>query len=122
MADHGQVEYATATGNDLPAHESTYKNFILLAYVGSCHVASIVIGLAIVGTTSHWLIAVGLMILASVVAVHGLATGAKAPSAVMVVISLLAPRARRRRLASNPVVAFAVKPKGGGEYAHRRRA
>ena len=89
MADHGQVEYATATGNDLPAHESTYKNFTLLAYVGSCHVASIVIGLAIVGTTSHWLMAVGLMLLASAVAIHGLATGAKAPSAVMVAVSLL---------------------------------
>jgi hypothetical protein len=90
MADHGQVEYATATGNDLPAHESTYKNFVLLAYVGCCHIANIVIGLAIVGTTSHWLIAIGLMLLASIVAVHGLATGAKAPSAVMLVISLLA--------------------------------
>ena len=90
MADHGQVEYATATGNDLPAHESTYKNFILLAYVGCCHIASIVIGLAIVGTTTHWLVAVGLMILASIVAIHGLATGARAPSAVMVLISLLA--------------------------------
>jgi len=89
MADHGQVEYATATGNDLPTHESTYKNFILLAYVGSCYVATVVIGLAIVGTTSHWLIAVGLMILAIPVACHGLATGAKAPSAVMVLISLL---------------------------------
>ena len=89
MADHGQVEYATATGNDLPSHESTYKNFILLAYVGSCHIASIVIGLAIVGTTPHWLMALGLMILASAVAVHGLATGARAPSAVMVLISLL---------------------------------
>ena len=89
MADHGQVEYATAAGNDLPAHESTYKNFILLAYVGSCHVASIVIALAIVGTTTHWLMAIGLMILASIVAIHGLATGAKAPSGVMVVISLL---------------------------------
>jgi hypothetical protein len=42
-----------------------------------------------VGTTSHWLIAIGLMILASIVAIHGLATGAKAPSAAMVVISLL---------------------------------
>jgi hypothetical protein len=90
MADHGQVEYAIATGNDLPAHESTYKNFTLLAYVGCCHVASIVIGLAIVGTTSHWLIAVGLMILASIVAVHGLATGARAPSAAMLMVSLLA--------------------------------
>lgn len=89
MADHGQVEYATATGNDLPTHESTYKNFILLAYVGSCHVASIVIGLAIVGTTTHWLMAIGLMLLASAVAIHGLATGAKAPSAVMVLISLV---------------------------------
>jgi Bacterial aa3 type cytochrome c oxidase subunit IV len=88
MAEHGQVEYATATGNDLPAHESTYKNFVLLAYVGCCHLASIVIGLAIVGTTSHWLMAIGLMLLASAVAVHGLATGARAPSAVMVLISL----------------------------------
>ncbi|MPZ36983.1 MAG: aa3-type cytochrome c oxidase subunit IV [Rhizobiales bacterium] len=90
MADHGQVEYAAATGNDLPAHESTYKNFVLLAYVGCCHVASIVIALAIVGTTSHWLVAVGLMILASIVAIHGLATGTRAPSMVMLVVSLLA--------------------------------
>jgi Bacterial aa3 type cytochrome c oxidase subunit IV len=89
MADHGQVEYATAAGNDLPAHETTYKNFIQLAYVGSCHVASIVIALAIVGTTTHWLMAIGLMLLATAVAVHGLATGAKAPSAVMVGISLI---------------------------------
>jgi Bacterial aa3 type cytochrome c oxidase subunit IV len=90
MADHGQVEYATATGNDLPTHESTYKSFVLLAYVGSALVASIVIGLAIVGTTHHWLVAIGLMILASIVAVHGLATGTRAPSAVMLAISFLA--------------------------------
>ena len=122
MADHGQVEYATATGNDLPAHESTYKNFILLAYVGSCHVASIVIGLAIVGTTSHWLMAVGLMILASIVAIHGLATGAKAPERRHG-RDLAARASRSPPPASAPsVVAFAVKPKGGGEYAHRSRA
>ena len=48
MADHGQVEYATATGNDLAEHEATYENFLRLAYVGSCVVACIVIGLAIV--------------------------------------------------------------------------
>jgi hypothetical protein len=90
MADHGQVEYATAAGNDLPAHESTYKNFVLLAFVGGCHVVSIVIALAMIGTTTHWLAAMGLMIVASFVAIHGLATGAKAPSAVMVVFSLIA--------------------------------
>jgi hypothetical protein len=30
MADHGEVEYATATGNDYEAHEETYRNFITL--------------------------------------------------------------------------------------------
>jgi hypothetical protein len=33
MADHGEVEYATATGNDYPAHEQTYENFITLVKV-----------------------------------------------------------------------------------------
>jgi hypothetical protein len=45
MADHGPVEYATAEGNDLPAHEATYENFTQLVFVGSCHVANFVIGL-----------------------------------------------------------------------------
>ncbi|HZP77483.1 MAG TPA: aa3-type cytochrome c oxidase subunit IV [Pseudolabrys sp.] len=30
MADHGTVEYATATGNDMPAHEQTYEFFLKL--------------------------------------------------------------------------------------------
>ncbi len=30
MADHGNVEYATATGNDYDVHESTYEGFIKL--------------------------------------------------------------------------------------------
>lgn len=30
MADHGTVEYATATGNDMPAHEETYLFFLKL--------------------------------------------------------------------------------------------
>jgi hypothetical protein len=88
MADHGQVEYGTARGNDLVSHEATYDGFVQLAFVGSCLVASIVIALAIVGTTTHWLTAVGLMILAAIVAVHGLAAGSKLPSTVMVLISL----------------------------------
>ena len=90
MADHGQVEYATATATISPAHEATYKNFILLAFVGSCHVANVVIGLAIGATTGHWLISLGIFVFATIVAAHGLATGAKAPSVVMVVLSLLA--------------------------------
>ncbi len=30
MADHGEVEYATADGMDYAAHEQTYRNFITL--------------------------------------------------------------------------------------------
>lgn len=30
MADHGEVQYATATGNDYEAHVQTYRNFINL--------------------------------------------------------------------------------------------
>jgi hypothetical protein len=33
MADHGELEYATATGNDHPAHEQTYRNFLTLIKV-----------------------------------------------------------------------------------------
>jgi hypothetical protein len=91
MAEHGHVEYATATGNDMPAHETTYENFVQLAFVGSALVASIVIGLAIGGVTGHWLIAIPIIfVLAPAVAAHGLVTGSKAPSGVMLLISLLA--------------------------------
>ncbi len=30
MADHGELEYATAVGNDYPSHEQTYENFLKL--------------------------------------------------------------------------------------------
>jgi hypothetical protein len=30
MDDHGQVEYATATGNDYAAHVQTYRHFVTL--------------------------------------------------------------------------------------------
>jgi hypothetical protein len=30
MTDHGELEYASATGNDYPAHEQTYRNFVTL--------------------------------------------------------------------------------------------
>jgi hypothetical protein len=90
MADHGKVEYATATGNDLAAHEATYKGFVQLAFVGSALCAVIAIGLAIGGTTGRWGIALPLIfILGPIVAAHGLASGARTPSIVMIVIALL---------------------------------
>jgi hypothetical protein len=30
MADHGELEYANATGNDYAAHEQTYRSFVTL--------------------------------------------------------------------------------------------
>jgi hypothetical protein len=46
MADHGEVEYATATGNDYAAHEQTYENFITLVKVVMAIVVTIVVLMA----------------------------------------------------------------------------
>jgi Bacterial aa3 type cytochrome c oxidase subunit IV len=47
MAAHGAPEYSVAEGNDYPAHERTYQNFIsLVKWVGG-FVILIVIGMAI---------------------------------------------------------------------------
>ena len=89
MADHGKVEYATATGNDLVAHEATYSGFVQLAFIGAANVVNIILGLCIGGVLGHWFAAVSIFVAATLVAVHGLATGAKAPSMVMIAISLL---------------------------------
>jgi len=89
MADHGKVEYGVATGNDLAAHEETYEGFVQLAYIGTLHVVNVAIGLCIGGVLGNWLGAVTIFVLASLIAAHGLATGARAPMGVMVVISFL---------------------------------
>lgn len=90
MADHGEVEYATAQGNDYREHEGTYAFFIRLSTYGTLHVIAIVIGLAIGGTTGHWLVSLGLFIFATIAALIGLATDTKWPSFAVVVAGLLA--------------------------------
>jgi hypothetical protein len=35
MAEHGEITYDTADGNDYAAHEATYQTFIKLAKYGS---------------------------------------------------------------------------------------
>lgn len=47
MADHGEVEYATADGMDYAAHEQTYQNFITLVKGTLAAVVVIVILMAI---------------------------------------------------------------------------
>jgi hypothetical protein len=47
MADHSEVAYTTADGNDYIAHEQTYEGFIKLFKYGSATVAIILILMAI---------------------------------------------------------------------------
>jgi hypothetical protein len=90
MADHGELEYATAEGNDLPAHEEAYERFVHLVVVLGGHATSIVLALAIGGVADHWLVAILIMAIATGVAIHGFLTGARMPTLVMVCVSLLA--------------------------------
>jgi hypothetical protein len=47
MADHSEVAYTTADGNDYLAHEQTYEGFIKLVKYGTASVALILILMAI---------------------------------------------------------------------------
>ena len=47
MDDHGQLEYATATGNDYAAHEQMYHTFVTLTKTAVVVLAVIVILMAI---------------------------------------------------------------------------
>jgi hypothetical protein len=89
MADHGEVQYATATGDDLPAHEFGYGQFVATIFIATTMVANILFGLAIGGVLGHWLPA-ALIIVAGVIAAGVSAwTGSRAVSLGMVAISAL---------------------------------
>jgi hypothetical protein len=47
MDDHGQLEYATASGNDYVAHEQTYRTFVTLTRSAIAVVVVILILMAI---------------------------------------------------------------------------
>jgi hypothetical protein len=91
MADHhGEVEYATATGNDYPEHEATYESFLHLTYVGIVNVISILIGLALGGVLGHWFAGGLLVAVASVAALQGLVFNSRVFSNVVLVLAFLA--------------------------------
>jgi hypothetical protein len=46
MADHGEVEYATATGNDYAEHENTYRMFITFTKAGITFIVILLILMA----------------------------------------------------------------------------
>lgn len=47
MDSHGQLEYATASGNDYLAHEQMYRTFVTLAKIGIAAIAVVLILMAI---------------------------------------------------------------------------
>jgi hypothetical protein len=47
MAEHTEVAYTTADGNDYAAHEQTYEGFIMLVKYGTAAVAVILALMAI---------------------------------------------------------------------------
>jgi hypothetical protein len=91
MAAHDSItEYSTAAGNDYAAHEATYERFVFLIFIAALHVINVAIGLAIGGVKGAWWTAAGIFFLATVAAIHGLASGAKVPSAIVLVLALAA--------------------------------
>lgn len=89
MADHGTVEYATATGNDYPEHERTYETFINFTVVGILHVITICFGLAVGGVMGHWFWAAAIFVIGAIGAAPGFLGGSKFPIYVAFVLSFL---------------------------------
>ena len=89
MADHGEVEYATAEGNDLPTHEANYEAFIQFTVVGAVLVINILVGLAIGGVLGHWLLLAAVIIAGVVAAGVSAWTGSRIPGIVVLALSLL---------------------------------
>lgn len=89
MADHGTVEYATAPGNDYPAHESTYETFVKFTFVGSIHVINLLLGLTVGGVMGHWMASIPIFIIAIIGLIPGLVTGSKTSSYVAFALCFL---------------------------------
>jgi hypothetical protein len=89
MADHGTVEYATAAGNDYPAHEMSYERFVQFAFVALIHIINLLLGLATGGVMGHWFLALVIFIIAIVGLIPGLVSGSKTSSYVAFVLSFL---------------------------------
>jgi hypothetical protein len=89
MADHGEVEYATATGNDYNEHEGTYEYFLHLTFVGIANVIAILIGLTLGGVLGHWLAGGFLIVLASIATLQGLISGSRGFSIAVMVLAFV---------------------------------
>ncbi|MBO0755378.1 MAG: aa3-type cytochrome c oxidase subunit IV [Bradyrhizobiaceae bacterium] len=90
MVDHGEVEYAAATGNDYPQHVHTYESFVRTVTVATLFVVNVVVVLAIWGVAGHWLVALGMFVVALLASLYSVASGSNIPGVVSIVLGLLA--------------------------------
>ena len=89
MSDHGEVQYATAAGNDMPAHQSGYEMFLQGTFVLTTTVINILFGLTIGGVLGHWLPASLIIIFGVIAGTITAWTGSKTVSMIMIAISAL---------------------------------
>jgi hypothetical protein len=89
MADHGEIQYATARGNDLTAHEAGYGQFVRATFVGTAMIINILFALTIGGVLGHWLPAALILVAAMIAAGISGWTGSRSVSIGMVAISAL---------------------------------
>src|SRR5262245_15127046 len=89
MADHGEVEYATATGNDYNEHEGTYESFLHLTFVGIANVIAVLIGLTVGGVMDHWAAGGFLIVLATIGTLQGLLSGSRGFSIAVMLLAFL---------------------------------
>jgi hypothetical protein len=89
MAEHGTVEYSTATGNDYPAHEQGYERFVHFTFVGILYVVTVLFGLATGGVMGHWFLAAAIFLIGLLGAIPGMLGTSTTPSYVAFVICFL---------------------------------
>jgi hypothetical protein len=89
MAEHGTVEYATAAGNDYPAHENAYQSFLHFTFTGIFHVINLLLGLTVGGVIGDWFWALVIFIVAVIGGLAGLLSGSRTPSYVAFVLCAL---------------------------------
>jgi integral membrane sensor domain MASE1 len=90
MADHGEIQYATAQGNDIAAHEAGYGQFVRTTFVATALIINVLLALAIGGVLGHWLPAALVLVAAVIAAGISGWTGTRSVIVGMVAISALA--------------------------------
>jgi Bacterial aa3 type cytochrome c oxidase subunit IV len=89
MADHGEIQYATAQGNDITAHEAGYGQFVRMTFVATATIINVLFALAIGGVLGYWLRAALILIAAAIAAGISAWTGTRSASIGMVALGAL---------------------------------